>query len=179
MGGCATKPKVLKADDRSIPAPPPEPKKEAVAAEAKEGVDVVAEKGDRKEEGDVVGVDVKSKDVDEAYKVDDEESMPQSLGNLLNENENKSLAETETDNNKPSEPAKTEPLEPVDQESTEEKKPIEPIESTKELEPLSVEVEAAPEATATADVAEPETEKKETSSAAAVEGEEGKTEVTK
>ncbi|XP_039014584.1 patellin-1-like [Hibiscus syriacus] len=179
MGGCATKPKVLKADNRSIPAPPPEPKKEAVAEEAEEGVDVVAEKGDREAEGDVVGDDVKSKDVDEANKVDDGTSKPESLGNLLNENENKSVTETETDNNAPSEPTKTEPLDAADQESTEEKKPTEPIESTKEPEPLSVEPQAAPEATATLDGAEPETEKKETSSAAAVEGEEGKTEVAK
>ncbi|XP_039016992.1 uncharacterized protein AH6.3-like [Hibiscus syriacus] len=173
MGGCATKPKVLMADDRSIPAPPPEPTKEAVAAE---GVDVAAEKGDQKTEDDVGGEDVKSKDVDEANKVDDEASKPQSLGNLLNQNEKKSAAETETNNNTPSEPTKTEPLEPVDQEPIEEKKPTEPIESAKEPEPLSVEPEAASEATATVDVAE--TEKKETSAAAA-ESEERKTEVAK
>ncbi|GMI68619.1 hypothetical protein HRI_000531200 [Hibiscus trionum] len=179
MGGCATKPKVLKADDRSIPAPPPESTKEAIAeaSEAKEGGLVVAEKGDQKAEVDVVGEDVKSKDVDEAEKVDDESNTRQSLGNLLNENEKKGVAETETvieaDNNTPSEPTKTEPAE---QESAEEKVPAEPIESAKEPEPLSVEPEAAPEATATVDAAA--TEKNETSAAVA-EGEEGKSEVAK
>ncbi|KAK8673743.1 hypothetical protein V6N13_112058 [Hibiscus sabdariffa] len=159
MGGCATKPKVLKGDDRSIPAPPPESTKEAVAAasEVKEGADVVAA------EADVAGEDVKSKDADE--------------------NEKKGVAETEaeieTDNKTPSEPTKIEPLEPVEQESLEKKVPTEPIESTKEPEPLTVEPEAAPEATATATVDVAETEKKEAPVAAAAEGEEGKTEVAK
>ncbi|GMI67622.1 hypothetical protein HRI_000431500 [Hibiscus trionum] len=151
MGGCATKFKVLKGDDRSVPAAPT---KEAVAA----APDVVTEKGENVE-ADVVGEAIVNDD-----KVDDEATKRQSLSNLLNENQKEGAAETETetktDVNPPSEPTKTEPLEPVEQESMEKKVP------TVEAEPLSVEPEAAAAATATATADVAETEKKGTSAAA-------------
>ncbi|KAK8607031.1 hypothetical protein V6N13_052782 [Hibiscus sabdariffa] len=110
MGGCATKFKVLKEDDCSVPAaPPPEPREEAVAAapEAKEGADGVAEKADEA----IVNDD----------KVDDEAAKRQSLSNLLNENEKGKVGaaetETKTDDNPPSEPTINEPL-PVEPKST-------------------------------------------------------------
>ncbi|MBA0743516.1 hypothetical protein Gogos_006183 [Gossypium gossypioides] len=145
MGGCATKPKVLKGDEIPSPvAPPPEPAKQHVQVADDEGKKVEAEV-------------VKAKDVDETKevvivndeKVDDQANDPQSVSKLLNENEKKGVAETESDSNTPSEPTKTESV---------------------EADPSSVGGKAAT-------VAVGETQNRET--AAAAEGEEGKTEVTK
>ncbi|MFQ6636835.1 hypothetical protein Gotur_014198 [Gossypium turneri] len=155
MGGCATKPKVLKGDEIPSPvAPPPEPAKQHVQVPDDEGKKVEAEI-------------VKAKDVDETKevvivnneKVDDQANDPQSVTKLLNENERKGVAETETesDSNTPSEPTKTESVEAVKQESM-------------ETDPSSVGGKAVT-------VAVGETQNRET--AAAAEGEEGKTEVTK
>lgn len=81
MGGCATKPKVLKGDGTSSPAaPPPEP--------AKQHVQVADDKA-KKVEAEIV----KAKDVDETKedlivhdeKVHDQANDPQSVSNLLNE----------------------------------------------------------------------------------------------
>ncbi|KAK5775750.1 Helicase required for RNAi-mediated heterochromatin assembly 1 [Gossypium arboreum] len=153
MGGCATKPKVLKGDEMPSPvAPSPEPAKKHVQVADDEGKKVEAEI-------------VKAKDVDETKevvivndaKLDDQANDPQSGSNLLNENEKKGVAETESDSNTPSEPTKTESVEAVKQESM-------------ETEPPSIGGKAAT-------VAVGETQNRET--AAAAEGEEGKTEVTK
>ncbi|MBA0592265.1 uncharacterized protein LOC105763647 [Gossypium raimondii] len=150
MGGCATKPKVLKGDEIPSPvAPPPEPAKH---------VQVAADEG-KKVEAEIV----KAKDVDETKevvivnneKVDDQANDPQSVSKLLNENERKGVAETESDSNTPSEPTKTESVEAVKQESM-------------ETDPSSVGGKAAT-------VAVGETQNRETAAA----GEEGKTEVTK
>lgn len=76
MGGCATKPKVLKGDGTSSPAaPPPEP--------AKQHVQVADDKA-KKVEAEIV----KAKDVDETKEdliVHDQANDPQSVSNLLNE----------------------------------------------------------------------------------------------
>ncbi|OMO55874.1 hypothetical protein CCACVL1_26941 [Corchorus capsularis] len=152
MGGCATKPKVLKGDDGEAPspapAPPPEPTKEPVPAvpEAKETANFVAVEGEKKVEEDNVhatGVAVLTKDFDivEAKEVevdDDQSNKRQSLSNLFKE---KGSVETDSI---PSEPVK-ESVEPVEmqQESAEPIK-TEPVEPVKEsVEPVAVQQESA------------------------------------
>lgn len=94
MGGCATKPKVLKGDEGEVPAPvpPPEPTKEPIPAvpEAKEAADVVAQ-GEKKVEDDHANEAVNAKGVGEAEnvadadKVDDQANKRRSLSNLFKE----------------------------------------------------------------------------------------------
>ena len=94
MGGCATKPKVLKGDEREVPVPvvPPEPTKETVPVvpDAKEAADVVAE-GEKKVEAVDANEVFEAKDVDEVKEVDnddtvdDEANKRQSLSNLFKE----------------------------------------------------------------------------------------------
>ncbi|XVE86603.1 hypothetical protein DITRI_Ditri18aG0047100 [Diplodiscus trichospermus] len=127
MGGCATKPKVLKGDEGEVPVPPPEPTKEPVpmVPEAKEAANIAAE-GQDKVEADVF----KAKDVDEAKevgnddKVDDQTNKRQSLSNLFKENENKGSTEND---NASSQPMKIESQELVKQESLETGKQESPV----------------------------------------------------
>ncbi|GMI67853.1 hypothetical protein HRI_000454600 [Hibiscus trionum] len=117
MGGCATKPKVLKGDQGEIPAP--SPPKEAVpeAKEAAEGENMVEAAEDRD------------------FNIDDDQSNKRSLSNLFKEKENKGTSES--DNTQPeAEPMKKETpetlkqeLEPVtkNQETKEPEKPVEPV----------------------------------------------------
>ncbi|XVF14983.1 hypothetical protein REPUB_Repub09cG0109100 [Reevesia pubescens] len=143
MGGCATKPKVLKNDEGEVPAPvpPPEPTKDPVPAvpEAKEVGDIAAE-GEKKVETDVVHEVVKAKDVDESKEevvnddqLDDQANKRQSLSILFKE---KGAAESD---NTSSEPTKNESLEPVKQELSEpvKEESVEPME-TESLEPVQI-----------------------------------------
>ncbi|KAK3211550.1 hypothetical protein Dsin_016256 [Dipteronia sinensis] len=145
MGGCATKPKVLKSDESEIPAPAPDSATKEV---------VVVEEGEKvKEGGDVVGVVI-----DEAGKVkeivveenkvaaaaddDDLEIKPRSLSNLFKSEEEQDSTVFEE---APSEPLKEEtkefgeaPSKPLKEETTKEfeEAPSEPLkeETTKEFE---------------------------------------------
>lgn len=79
MGGCATKPKVLKGDEPEIPAPAPS--KEAVP-EPKEAALAVAADGEKKVEADEVA---KDKDVIDDDAIDDQSNKRRSLSNLFQE----------------------------------------------------------------------------------------------
>ncbi|KAG8497244.1 hypothetical protein CXB51_008485 [Gossypium anomalum] len=120
MGGCATKPKVLKGDEPEIPAPAPS--KEAVP-EPKEAALAVAADGEKKVEADEVA---KDKDVIDDDAIDDQSNKRRSLSNLFQEKE-KGTAESDTT---PSEPVKNETSEPALQESPETAKQesLEPVE---------------------------------------------------
>ncbi|XP_021273993.1 patellin-2-like [Herrania umbratica] len=178
MGGCATKPKVLKGDEREVPAPipPPEPTKEPVPAvpEAKEAADVVAQ-GEKKVEDDHANEVVNAKDVGEAEdvadddKVDDQANKRQSLSNLFKENEKKGSAESDDSPSEAAEqvspelvqresvePVKTELVEPVKQESVEpvQTESVEPeeLESVEPVKQASSETEKLREASVAMDL---------------------------
>ncbi|XP_022740636.1 enolase-phosphatase E1-like [Durio zibethinus] len=138
MGGCATKPKVLKGDERDVPVPAPPPKqtKEPVpeVPEAKKVADVVAAKGKKKVEADFV--EARQVDIVNDDKVDDHANKQRSISNLFKENEKKGAAESD---NTTSEPSKNESLEPVKQQSSEpvRQEPVEPV-KTVSLEPVQI-----------------------------------------
>ncbi|OMO83578.1 zonadhesin-like protein [Corchorus olitorius] len=151
MGGCATKPKVLKGDDGEAPspapAPPPEPTKEPVSAvpEAKETANFVAVEGEKKVEEDIhaTGVAVLAKDFDtvesKEVEVDDDQSNKrQSLSNLFKENEKKGSVETDSI---PSEPVK-ESVEPVEMQK-ESAEPVKTEPAKESAEPVAVQQESA------------------------------------
>ncbi|MFQ6663371.1 hypothetical protein Gotur_030923 [Gossypium turneri] len=157
MGGCATKPKVLKGDEPEIPAPAPS--KEAVP-EPKEAALAVLADGEKKVEPDEVA---KDKDVIDDDAIDDQSNKRRSLSNLFQEKE-KGTAESDTT---PSEPMKNDTPESALQESSETAK-------QESLEPVSIpsgnieSAQAVPEAVATTAAAAavvnvPETQSKETS----------------
>ncbi|XP_017984080.1 PREDICTED: cyclin-dependent kinase inhibitor 1C [Theobroma cacao] len=192
MGGCATKPKVLKGDEGEVPAPvpPPEPTKEPIPAvpEAKEAADVVAQ-GEKKVEDDHANEAVNAKGVGEAEnvadddKVDDQANKRRSLSNLFKENEKKGSAESDDSPSEVAEqvspelvqqesvePVKQEPVEPVKQESvepvqTESVEPVE-LESVEPVKQASSETEKLKEASVAMDLetAKPVNPVEETSS---------------
>ncbi|GLU13250.1 hypothetical protein SLE2022_298930 [Rubroshorea leprosula] len=123
MGGCATKPKVLKGEEGKAPVSAPAPAKEAelvTPAAVTESREVVVVAG---------GGDAVVKVEEEIVEVDDEQGgKRQSLSNLFKEKEGEELTESD----------KT-PLEPVKQTETEKEqsepvKPKEPAEEEKQNE---------------------------------------------
>ncbi|KAK8652724.1 hypothetical protein V6N13_126749 [Hibiscus sabdariffa] len=177
MGGCATKPKVLKGDEGEGPSP-----KEAVP-EAKEAA-AAADQAENKVEADKAS---DNKDVTDDN-IDDQSNKKRSLSNLFKEvsvsnpKENKGTDESDNTQSE-AEPMKKETLESVPQESPDSlKQEMEPVtknqetkEPEKPVEPVSVppgniesvkpnEANPAPETAPAAAVANvPETQNKETS----------------
>lgn len=94
MGGCATKPKVLKGEEGEAPAPAPAPESvkessvNAVPVETEKEVAAGEEDGGEKkkveeEKGDDQAAGTEEKVITEGEKADEQEGKPRSLSNLF------------------------------------------------------------------------------------------------
>lgn len=132
MGGCASKPKGLKAEIGEAPAPAPAPAKEELGS--------FSEIKEVEEEASVDASDGKDKEIVEDDKFDDQANKRRSLSLLFKENETLNDKTRETENAQPDpDVIKEEPTEKAKEESE-----VENWEISNEQIPTSV-ADAAPE----------------------------------